>query len=270
MISEIDALLDAPLPPGRIVPAGPDGPDAPVLWLSDGPASPGLWARARAEHARTGLWPLLMDSRNPGDGEFRPWASGELSPGRMTSPGEHDPAGLLAGWWRDHTVVDEDDDPLPPDGRAAVTAPFGQRWPGLAPALPPGPDPDVEAAEYAEFFASLRPHVRLGLVPAACGADALTVVGWEGPVNQDDDTAKFSAVLRTWERRFGARVVAVGFDTLHLSVATPPERPEDALLVAAEHFAFCPDNIWQGARPCALASYAERLVGACTWQFWWD
>jgi hypothetical protein len=40
--------------------------------------------------------------------------------------------------------------------------------------------------------------------------------------------------------------------------------------VAAEHFAFCPDNIWQGWRPFTLVGYAERLVGAAAWTFWWD
>ncbi|MER7046475.1 DUF4253 domain-containing protein [Streptomyces jumonjinensis] len=84
------------------------------------------------------------------------------------------------------------------------------------------------------------------------------------------DTAKFSAVLRTWEQRFGARVVAVGFDTLHLSIATPPAQPQDALLIAAEHFAFCPDNIWQSSRSHTLTSYAEQLVDTHSWEFWWD
>ncbi|QKV93623.1 DUF4253 domain-containing protein [Streptomyces sp. NA02950] len=95
--------------------------------------------------------------------------------------------------------------------------------------------------------------------PAASGAEALTAAGWSGPANYDNDTAKFSAIVGDWENRFGARVVAVGFSPLHLSVAAPPTAEEDALLVAAEHFAFCPDNIWQGRRPYTLAAYAERL-----------
>ncbi|MHA4820001.1 DUF4253 domain-containing protein [Streptomyces aculeolatus] len=95
---------------------------------------------------------------------------------------------------------------------------------------------------------------------AACGADALTAAAWSGPANYDD-TAKFSAVVRDWERRFGARVVGVGFDTLHLSVAGPSLQAQDALLVAADHFAFCPDNVWQGSSPPTLAVYAERIVG---------
>ena len=55
--------------------------------------------------------------------------------------------------------------------------------------------------------------------------------------------AEISAVLRDREQRFGARVVAAGFSTLLLSVAAPPTTREKALAVAAEHFAFCPDNV---------------------------
>ncbi|MEU5535949.1 DUF4253 domain-containing protein [Streptomyces sp. NPDC020362] len=46
--------------------------------------------------------------------------------------------------------------------------------------------------------------------------------------------------------------------------------PHEALLVAAEHFAFCPDNIWQGSRPYTLTAYSERIIGAHHWDFWWN
>ncbi|MFD3872821.1 DUF4253 domain-containing protein [Streptomyces sp. NPDC058623] len=55
-----------------------------------------------------------------------------------------------------------------------------------------------------------------------------------------------------------------------MSVATPPTSREDALLVAAEHFAFCPDSIWQRPRPQTLDAYAERLINTRCWEFWWD
>ncbi|MEU8952750.1 DUF4253 domain-containing protein [Streptomyces sp. NPDC048518] len=90
-----------------------------------------------------------------------------------------------------------------------------------------------------------------------------------GSVNYDNDTATFAAVVRDWEDRFGARVVGLGCSTLHLSVATPPTRTEEALAIAAEHFTFCPDNIWQGAHP-DLSSYAEDLVDLNCWECWWD
>jgi hypothetical protein len=188
----------------------------------------------------------------------------------MSSPASHDPADLLAQWWATYTAVDEDDDMLDADRRLAVTAPFGQTWPGLASCRETTTNPDQLAAEFAQAFLADRPQTRLGLVAAASGAEALTAAGWTGPCNYDNDTAKFSAVVRDWEHRFGARVVAVGFSALHLSVASPPVDEHEALLVAAEHFAFCPDDIWQGSRPYTLAAYAERITGAHHWDFWWD
>lgn len=40
--------------------------------------------------------------------------------------------------------------------------------------------------------------------------------------------------------------------------------------MAAEHFAFCPDNVSQGTADGFLRSYARTLVGEHTWSFWWD
>ncbi|MGI5478726.1 DUF4253 domain-containing protein [Streptomyces lavendofoliae] len=244
--------------------------DVQPLWLSDRPATAGLWARIHAERTRSGLCSLLLDALDPDDEEFRPWGSGELMPERMSSPASHDPAGLLEEWWATYTAVDEDDDMLAATRRLAVTAPLGQDWPGIAPARSAATDPDELGAEHAQAFLTSRPQPRFGLVAAASGSEALTVAGWCGPLNYDNDTAKFSAVIGHWEHRFGVRVVAVGFSALHLSVAAPPMKEEDALLVAAEHFAFCPDNVWQGSRPYTLTAYAERLIGAHSWDFWWD
>ncbi|MCX4538149.1 DUF4253 domain-containing protein (plasmid) [Streptomyces sp. NBC_00841] len=47
-----------------------------------------------------------------------------------------------------------------------------------------------------------------------------------------------------------------------------PTGRDAALAVAAEHFAFCPDNIWQGAG--SLTAYADQLIDADEWKFWWD
>ncbi|MFD7408399.1 DUF4253 domain-containing protein [Streptomyces sp. NPDC059866] len=270
MHPEARSILEGLLPPGRVITSDEGDGDVQPLWLSDGPTTAELWTQMLAEHSRSGLWPLLLDSLDPSEGEFRPWGSGEIFPEQMSSPADHDPAGLLAQWWATYTAVDEDDDMLDTRRRLAVTAPFGQNWPGLAPSRETKLSPGQLAAEYAQTFLSDRPQSRLGLVSAASGADALTAAGWSGPANYDNDTAKFSAVVRDWEDRFAARIVAVGFDTLHLSIAAPPMTKEDALLVAAEHFAFCPDNIWQGSRPYTLVAYAERITGAHNWDFWWD
>lgn len=268
MESKLLETLGVALPPGRVITS--DGAEA--LWLSDGPAGDGLWTRCLAEHAAgSGLWPLfLLDSGYPEEDGFRPWASGEVFPARMSAPGLHDAPGLLASWWADYVDVPEDDPALSVCERAAVTAPFGRDWPGPAPHRPFDRDPDEVAIEFAQVLADREPTARLGLVAADRGADAPASAGWDGPVNYDSDTARYSAVLRDWERRYGIRVVALGFSTLHVSVAAPPATKDEALRVGAEHFAFCPDTVWQGSRPYTLDAYAERIVGLNAWEFWWD
>jgi hypothetical protein len=260
--------LSVSLPAGRTVRGEEGGGDHPVLWLSDQAAPSGLWPRLHAEHERCGLWPLLLDSL-PVDAA-RPWQDGDLWPARMSSPGQHDAERLLAGWWSDYSEPADQHDPLSPAERLAVTAPYGRRWPGLAPSGQPRTTPAAQADACADALLRAHPAMRLGLVPADRGSDALTAAGWQGAANYTNDTAELSAVLRTWEHRFGARMIGVGFSELHLSIAAPPSTAAEALAVAAEHFAFCPDNIWQGAPPYTLAGYAQRLVDSSMWTFWWD
>lgn len=253
--------LSVALPAGRLVLPDEGEGETPVLWLSDQPATAELYGALRAEHARSGLYPLLLDALHKTDPEYRPWGCGELFLDRLTSPDSHDPAAVLAGWWPDGG--DQDDE----EGSDAM-APFDTRWPGLAAAAPLRHDPELLADAFAQQLLTEDPHLRLGLVAATTGAAALTAVGWSGPLNHDNDTARFSAVVGDWERRFGVRVVGVGFATLRLSVAAPPASPDAALAVAAEHLAFCPDNIWQGVG--SVAAYAEMLVDENEWYFWWD
>lgn len=258
------------LPPGRLVHCD-YGKGRPVLWMSDGLVKAGVWARLCSSSEDLGLWPLLLEALEPDD-EFRPWGSGELSSDRTSDPKSQDANKVLARWWRDCAADEDDDsdDERAMAGRPAVTAPYGRRWPGLAPSAPTTTSPAQRAMDYADELLAGDPSLRLGLVPAATSAEALSGCGWEGPMNHTNDTGEIAAVVLDWERRFGARVVGVGFASLYLSVATPPTTLEDALRVAAEHFAFCPDNVWQGLRPNTLASYAEQLVGETSWTFWWD
>lgn len=260
--------LSTALPPGRTIVSEQRNP---LLWLSDAPAPAGLWSELRAGHSASGLWPLLLEGLedHPDEG-VRPWESEELFPEEAGAPADHDPAVLLAAWWRGCTALDGETDFLTAEQRAAVTAPYGLEWPGVAPAATLARDPGALADEYAASLLEKNPHLRLGLVPARSGAEALSAVGWSGPANHEEDVARLGAVLADWERRFGSRVVCLGFDTLNVSVAAPPATREAALGVAAEHFAFCPDNVWElsGERP--LEAYADRLVGKDAWTFWWD
>ncbi len=77
-----------------------------------------------------------------------------------------------------------------------------------------------------------------------------------------------SAILDTWEDRFDAYLVGLGFDTVTLIVGRPPADLGAANEIAAEHLAFCPDNIFQGVG--TIQEYAPMLVDAHRWDFWWD
>jgi hypothetical protein len=257
-----DAALVA-LPAGRLV-HGEEGDDEqPAMWVSSGPASATLWAALHGAHERSGLWPLLLDHLY-GD-PSRPW-DGELYPADMSSPADRDAETLLARWWADSTDVVVDD--FSSAERRALTAPFEQRWPGLSAPLPLRHDPGKHAKHCVTEMLESRPALRLGLVATDRSSDAITAAGWQGAANFTNDTAELSAVLRSWEDRFGVRVIGAGFAEVYLSVAAPPRDGAEAIRVAAEHFAFCPDNIWQGATD--LVRYAEQLVDAPMWSFWWD
>ncbi|MFF3959954.1 DUF4253 domain-containing protein [Streptomyces griseorubiginosus] len=245
------------LPLGRLIDETEDGPwHEPLLWHAEYAASSGAWTALGGRAARVGLLPVLIEVGG-GQGGPEEW---ELMPGRMSYPGDHDPEEVLADFWEAYAEDELD------DGEGA--------WPGLAegPSALPA-DPDRRAAETADALldeGSWFKDPRLALVPARRSADIPAAIGWTGPLNHENDVARLCAVLRSWEDRFGIRVIALDFDRLEVSVAAPPTTQETAEAVAAEHFAFCPDNIDQGHHN-TLREYAEHaVIGQRTWSFWWD
>jgi hypothetical protein len=246
-----------------------DGPAAaPVLWVTDAPV-PGAgrrWGELQGVLAGQGIWPLVLI---PLDGEeWAPWHNGELDPVSLDEVDGRFADRVLAGLWHamaETTCADEELTRTPGAwGDAALELGLPDCWPGMAHAGRSRADPAAHAASIA---ATVYPTGLLGLVPADRGSDALAVLGWDGPQNHID-TADMVSVLRSWEDRFEARVIGLGFDTLQLSVAAPPMSAEHARVVAAEHFALCPDNIAQGTEDFDL--YARHIRHATTWSFWWD
>jgi hypothetical protein len=257
----IAALPSGVLPAGRLI-AAQDGGGSPY-WLSDEPAEADLWIRVHAEHPESGLWPLALHGLEADPD--RPWVEGAVFPKDSSDPGSHDIGELLAELWDDNADDPGDEDEDDEAERVLVISPF-TRWPGLAPAGDPQESPDDLADNYAQKV--FDGSARLGLVAVQRSADVIARIGWTGTTNIGTEPGQISAVLRDWEERFEIRVVGIGFDTLRLSVAAPPMTLDEALPVAAEHFAFCPDNVWTGSD--SIAAYAEDLVAAKHWDFWWD
>jgi hypothetical protein len=256
----VGRVLPTDLPEGAVVWPDPSfarfpsrSPSRPAFWLSDEPVSGELWAKLRAAHPESGLWPLLLED------SVQPWSAGQIAPDNPALIDNFEAGAFMAEVWSDWLAQASPE-------QIEDLFPFGRDCPGLA---PPGQllaEPDAVADWYACVLAERRPL--LGLAAADRGADALVVMGWQGAVNHNEWAVPMAAVVRSWEERFGARVVGVGFNTLELSVAAPPVTPEHAIRVAAEHWTFCPDNIIQG--PGNLVDYSEQIIGKYYWSFWWD
>jgi hypothetical protein len=259
--------LPADLPPGRMV--------TPKVWVSDDQVADvtTVWARLHAEHASTGWWPLLLYP----DVDLRDFGQEH----EVTVSAEE----FLAQRWQLGDVQVYTDPAMVEMETALI--PY-TTWPGLAPAGPPGPDPDQVAAAYvtstevragavSDPFTPLsrdpnkpvpNPFVGtggafLGLVESPDSAGAIAASGWE---HQLGGGPGGTPVLRSWQERFGVRLCVLGYDWLSVSVARPTGELDLARRLAAEHVAFCPDV----AGEIPFEDYARGLIEAAVWRFWWD
>ncbi|MEU2350528.1 DUF4253 domain-containing protein [Modestobacter sp. NPDC049651] len=232
---------------------GEDGlEDTARAWTSTAPLHDpeGTWRRCAQAFDRTGLWPLLA-----GRLDEHPYADGEPMP-----PTVPDDAAAVLGqaWWGCQLVR--------PDGTRLPHPP----WPGLAPGRGAPDDSGVllSAEHPLPLFGGLL------LVPAVRPADAVAQLGWSGACNWSLTGAAIAGVLRSWEDRFGAYLVGIGWATLELVVTRPPVTARQCDLLAHEHFAFCPDNFHPQTgpddRPISHDEYAAGLRAAPRWHFWWD
>ncbi len=126
-------------------------------------------------------------------------------------------------------------------------------------------DPAETAAAVAHGQLAHAPY--LGLVAAARSADILTALSWDGPANRGEEIGRYAAVLGRWEECWGARVVALSGAFLVCSAARPPRTMDQAVELALEHQAFCPDYAGPGE---PISRYAASLLDASVWTFWWD
>jgi hypothetical protein len=240
------------LPQGALfgpMPEGGSRGEAPVIWASVAPVANvgGTWARLAAAFPETGIWPFVIDASFGFHG-FDDYLM-DVPRGRHTEV-----IAILRRGWNGSIGDDE-------DGPDEEMAPFGKQFPGLA-----EPTPGERPRNVDSIVASATGH--LGLVALNRPADVLDAVGWMGAANYDGDPLDMTTVLRSWEVRFDAYVVGMNSDTLTLAVGRPPRDLASATAIAAEHFAFCPDNIQQGAG--SIREYASLLVNERLWPFWWD
>lgn len=223
--------------------------EGPVIWASERPVTDvgRVWVRLAAAFPETGVWPFVIDASYGFHG-FTDYL--------MDMPrGRHKEAlTVLRRAWTEQFAYDD-------EAAADELAPFDKSFPGVA-----VPTLGARVTSIDHLVTSLIGH--LGLAAVHRPADILDAVGWMGAVNQDLDPLDMTTVLRSWEHRFDAYVVGMGTDTLVLAVGRPPRDLATATAIAAEHYAFCPDNVQQG--PGTIREYAQGIVGEGLWWFWWD
>lgn len=210
------------------------------------------WHRLRAEHAATGLWPVLLGDDAPSD----MWSA--LTPEddydddaqvrRATAMTLQELRAVreqrLAGW-RDEESEDDEDEARPGDHEPRT----------------------VERR--APVFTVAEQDGVVALVPAAHGWQVPVILGWQGGVNYELDPVDHGVVLRDWEDRYGAELVAMSCDqVLELLVDRPPTTPAEALAVAREQYDYCGDVVDQGVG--TIEALAREQAGSASWYFWWD
>lgn len=104
-------------------------------------------------------------------------------------------------------------------------------------------------------------------------ADFLTEVGWL-TTDAWEPPLHLSAVLRSWEDRFGARLLQIGPGAeIRLLVSRPPRTRDAALAVAAELWAFG-DTAWvthsSEEQVESVTEIASLIIDQPIWGFWWD
>jgi hypothetical protein len=286
------------LPSGKRIRAG-DGSGQPVAWvtLEPLPDAGAAWAALSVAQKETGLVPILLSGLD-GTPE-RPWDAGEFDdPADVTELEHMDPASVLREMWdstayevafdveeeffypahrefpamRDRVTGDgngqeeeeeeEEEDPQV----VAMRAPFSKQFPGLAPAE----DTPLGENVIQDVLGSLPP-ARLGLVAASRPADVLPLIGWIGVSNHRPTPLPIAAVLRSWEDRFGAKLLEVGFADIRLLAERPPRTHQAAQRLAAEQFAFCDECTLRGqVGLTAVGEITAGLVNTPIWGFWWD
>jgi hypothetical protein len=252
------------LPAGRRVRAE-QGSGEPVAWATS-QAVPGagrVWSALWDVHGETGLVPVLLGD-DPGEGpDGLVFDSFFHGPADVTELDQLDAAEVLKDMWDASLPAAEEEEYDTRPAAVRERAPFGRRFPGSA----PGEDVALSTAELGEVLGWLPP-ARLGLIPAGRAADVLPLVGWSGP-DWWRSTLPISAVLRSWEGRFGARLLQIGPGAgMRLLVQRPPRNSGTAQRLAAEHVAFCDECGGQGLR--YVSQITASLVNAPIWTFWWD
>jgi hypothetical protein len=216
-------------------------PPRPLVWVGTGSSGSAVWSSPVADRAGQQMWSELSSVAS----EARCWPV--LTGGAP-----------LPSTWR---LADA----LPPD--TALPEPDGllRRRAQSLPTAPEGFRTRLEPSPVAVVETDLTPGY-LALVSDAMGWQVPLAVGLTGL--GDWSASEHAAVLRHWSERYRARLVALTDTSVGLWVERPPTTHDDALVAAAEIYAYCPDAVLRGVR--SMWALATTVAVSSVWSLRWS
>jgi hypothetical protein len=91
------------------------------------------------------------------------------------------------------------------------------------------------------------------------------------PGNRADDVQQVTAVLRSWEDRFGARLLASGttgsscWPNARPVTCTPPSASPLKFALGANEF-----SAWNDDAVTSVSEITSSLLSSPIWSLWWD
>ncbi|KXO93109.1 DUF4253 domain-containing protein [Tsukamurella tyrosinosolvens] len=219
-----------------------------VAWLGTDVLSEhrltGLIRDLTGAFSRTGLWPMRIPTQYRSSSTLEPPWPDTGPPLSLTAVPTAQ--AVYERLCRDHARYSADLEPMVPP----VTS-LARRQ--------PGPELTPSRLRIAQGGGLL-------LVPVARPADVPAALGWLGATNSQLTGADITAVLRSWEDRFEAVLVSIGWDTLEVQIGNRPETTQQRGKLVSEHYWICPDNF----AASVPETYSQGLSTWDRWSFWWD
>lgn len=142
-----------------------------------------------------------------------------------------------------------------------LRAPLGE-WPAKVDGEGPAPSVAVDLAS-----GKFHDRVHILLLPTRSGWEVPAYLRW-GDWNACPPPEYHVAALREWHGRFGAELVGISGDSLDVRVREPVRDRKQALALARDQYAYCPDIVDQGV--VSISALAATLAASEWWYFWWD
>lgn len=220
-----------------------------------------LWARLRRTTGPAGYYPVVFGPREEAD-DILQVAKGEQDDvsRTMTAAGGIQAQEWLDGKFQFNGPQDEDEEDEEEGEGSAKDALEGE-WPEDAEPSHSFVTPtDILSGKFLD-------EVVIGLIPAKDGADVPGILQYGG-WNDCPMPEEHVAVLRYWNREYGAEIACMTHDIIECQVLRPPTTREAALALARQQYGYCYDIVEQGTG--TLSALAAALMNSRHWYFWWD